>query len=266
MSLDINKIYCQDCMIGMKSLDDSSIDMVLCDLPYAITASKWDKLLPLDKLWEQYKRVIKPTGSIVLFASGQFVPKLMSSNLADYKYSWIWVKKNSTNFVHAKNRPMSKYEQILVFSSAPMGHKSLLGNKRMIYNPQGLIPYNKIQKQGAYRFGNLAGKRPSQLKTGDTFIREFTNYPCDILTDYPDLPCNKKHHPNEKPVLLLEYLVKTYTNVGGLVLDNCIGSGSTAIACMNTGRNFIGFETEPKYCDISNARISENKGVDDNRG
>lgn len=252
-------LYNADCLYIMDELikRDKKVDMILCDLPFSVTACQWDKLIPAPKLWERYEALIKDTGSIVLFASGQFMPYLMHSNLSLFKYQWVWVKNNSTNFVHAKNRPMTKCEYILVFSKAPMGHVSQLGDRRMVYNPQGLIECNQVQKQGTKRFGTIAGNRPSHLKPDDTFIRKYTNYPTDVITDYPDLAPNKKLHTNEKPVPLLEYLIKTYTYEGDLVMDNCMGSGSTCVGAINTGRRFIGIELEEKYYNISCDRIDK---------
>ena len=236
----------------MKDIPDKSIDMILCDLPYGTTASSWDKILPSEKLWNHYNRIINDNGSICLFASGLFEPRVMLSNINDYKYKWVWVKNNSTNFVHAKNRPMTKHESILVFSKAPMGHKSQLGDRRQIYNPQGLIPINKTIKAGKGRFGTVAGIRPSHK---EEFLREYTNYPNDVLIDFPEVPSFKKLHTNEKPVELLEYLIKTYTNENSIVLDNCMGSGSTGVACINTNRNFIGIELDENYFNIAKDRI-----------
>lgn len=244
-----------DCLELMKNIPDGSVDLVLCDLPYGTTASNWDKEIPAERLWEQYNRIISNNGSVLLFASGLFEPRVMLSNIDDYKYKWVWVKNNSTNFVHAKNRPMTKHESILVFSKAPMGHISQLGEKRMTYNPQGLVPCEMTIKQGNGRFGTVAGKRESHLKPSESFTRKFTNFPTDVLTDFPDLPPNKKLHTNEKPVALLEYLVKTYTNEGDTVLDNCMGSGSTGVACVNTNRNFIGIELNENYFNIAKNRI-----------
>lgn len=244
-----------DCLVGMKQIPDKSVNLILCDLPYGTTSSKWDKLIPADKLWKEYERIITDNGVILLFASGSFVPKVMMSNIDLYKYSWVWVKNNSTNFVHAKNRPMTKHELILVFSKAPMGHKSQLGNRRMTYNPQGLVPCQQIKKQGKGRFGTVAGNRPSQLKEEESFVREWTNYPCDVITDFVDLPPNRKLHTNEKPVPLLEYLIKTYSNEGDTVLDNCMGSGTTGMAAKKCGRHFIGFEIEERYFEIARERI-----------
>lgn len=208
-------IFNEDCMKVMDGLIAKGIkvDMVLCDLPFGTTASNWDKILPAKELWKKYEQLITDTGSIVLFASGQFMPYLLSSKLSLFKYQWVWVKNNSTNFVHAKNRPMTKCEYILVFSKAPMGHASQLGDKRMTYNPQGLIECNKTIKAGKSRFGTIAGERPSHKSE---FVREYTNYPTDVLLDFPETPAGKKLHTNEKPVNLLEYLIKTYTNGGGV--------------------------------------------------
>lgn len=244
-----------DCLTILPQIPSTSIDLVLCDLPYGTTASTWDKAIPMDRLWEQYKRLIKPNGVIVLFASGIFVPRVILTNLPWYKYMWIWVKSNSGNFVHAKNRPLTKHEQILVFSPAPMGHKSQLGDKRMTYNPQGLIPCHQTIKAGKGRFGTVAGVRPSQ-KT--EFEREYTNYPTDVLMEFPEVAASKKLHTNEKPIPLLEYLIKTYTDEGALVLDNCMGSGSCGIACQNTNRNFLGIELDEKYYNITKERMEKN--------
>ena len=243
-----------DCLELMTDIPDGSVDLILCDLPYGTTASAWDKEIPADKLWQQYKRIISDNGSILLFASGLFEPRVMLSNIEDYKYKWVWVKNNSTNFVHAKNRPMTKHESILVFSKAPMGHISQLGDKRMTYNPQGLVVCSKNIKQGNGRFGTVAGERKSHLKSDESFTRKFTNFPTDVLVDFPDLPPNKKLHTNEKPVALLEYLIKTYSNEYDVVLDNCMGSGSTGVACVNVNRNFIGMELNENYFNIARER------------
>ena len=249
------KAYLGDCLEVITKIDDHSVDLVLVDLPYGTTASNWDKEIPMDKLWPEYNRVLKVNGTALFFANGIFTPRVMMSNVEEYKYRWVWIKKNSTNFVHAKNRPMTKSEDILVFSKGAMGHLSQLGDKRMTYNPQGLIPVNKIRKGGKGNFTNtLAGKRPSHK---DEFLVEYTNYPTDIITDYPEVSPNKKTHPNEKPVELLEFLIKTYSNEHETVLDNCMGTGSCGVACKKNNRNFIGIEKEKKYYDIAVNRIKE---------
>ena len=246
------RAYLGDCLEILPKLEDKSIDLVLVDLPYGTTASNWDKAIPMNKLWEQYNRLLKDNGTALFFANGLFTPRVMMSNLDAYKYRWVWVKRNSTNFVHAKNRPMTKSEDILVFSKGAMGHASQLGDKRMTYNPQGIIPINKVIKAGKGRFGTVAGERPSHKAE---FTREYTNYPTDVLLDFPELLSNQKTHTNEKPVELLEYLIKTYTNEGETVLDNCMGTGSCGVACKLTGRNFIGIELEKKYFAIAKDRI-----------
>lgn len=254
--MELDYIKQGDCIEEMCYINDKSVDLVLCDLPYGTTASNWDKAIPMRYLWEHYDRILKDTGTVVLFANGIFTPRVMLSNLEDYKYRWVWVKNNSTNFVHAKNRPMTKSEDILVFSKGAMGHKSQLGDKRMTYNPQGLIPVNKVVKAGKGRFGTVAGIRPSHK---DEFLREYTNYPNDILLDFPEVCANKKLHTNEKPIALLEYLIKTYTNEGDIVLDNCMGSGSTCVACVKTNRHYIGFELDKQYFEIARQRIEKVK-------
>lgn len=245
------KFVNDDCLKAMEELEPESIDLICCDLPYGTTASKWDKMLPLDKMWKAYERILTKTGTAILFANGMFEAKLVASNLKLYKYRWVWLKNHATNFVHAKNRPMVKSEDILVFSKGSMGHVSQLGDKRMTYNPQGLIPCNQVIKAGKSKFGTVAGKRPSHKSE---YVKEFTNYPCDVL-QFED--ATKKHHVNEKPVPLLEYLIKTYSNEGDIVLDNCMGSGSTGVACKNTNRDFIGIEKNPEYFQVAKERLGE---------
>jgi site-specific DNA-methyltransferase (adenine-specific) len=252
MDMKENQIIQGDCLIEMQKIEAKSIDMVLCDLPYGTTASKWDSILPSTILWSQYERIIKDNGAIVLFASGQFSPYLLSSNLSLFKYKYVWIKQNTTNFVHAKNRPMTEHEDILVFSKAPMGHTSQLGERRMIYNPQGLTEINKDIKLGNGRFGTIAGKRPSHK---EVFKRTHTGYPTDVLWQFNEVATNHKLHTNEKPIPLLEYLIKTYTNEGDLVLDNAAGSGTTGVAARNLNRNFILIEKEPEYIKIINERL-----------
>ena len=239
-----------DCLDLMKQIPDGSVDMVLCDLPYGTTDCKWDVIIPFEILWEQYKRIRKPYAPILLFGSEPFSTLLRSSNLDEFRYDWIWIKSQAADFVHAKNRPMKNYEIISAFCKLPMGHVSQLGEKRMPYNPQGLIPCRKI-KSGDKKFGTHIGQRPSHK---DKYISEFTNYPTAVLS-FPQI--GKKYHPTQKPVALLEYLIKTYTNEGELVLDNCMGSGSTGVACLNTNRRFIGIEKNEKYFAIAKERIEK---------
>lgn len=226
-----------DCIDLMGNIEDKSVDMILCDLPYGTTSCKWDVIIPFDKLWEQYNRVIKDNGPIVLFSKQPFTTQIISSNIKDFKYCLIWKKDNHDNPTQAKRRFLNITEDICVF------YKS-----QCTYNPQGLKPFNKTVKQG--RGGSL-----SQLnQRSDTYFQEFTNYPRNILEFKRDLP---NVHPTQKPVALLEYLIKTYTNENDLVLDNTMGSGSTGVACVNTNRKFIGIEKEKKYFEIAKRRIEE---------
>lgn len=233
------KLYKGDCLVEMKNIADKSVDMILCDLPYSITDCDWDKALPFEDLWSEYKRVIKDNGAIVLFAKQPFTSKLIMSNLKMYKYNLIWKKDNHDNPLMAKKRFLNITEDIVIFYK-----------KQCIYNPQGLIPYNKIRKQGATTKSLVQRNR-----RGSEIFSEWTNYPKNILEFKRDFPMV---HPTQKPVALLEYLIKTFTNEGALVLDNCMGSGSTGVAAMNLGRDFIGIELTDKYYNIAKERMNYN--------
>lgn len=232
----------------MKRLSDKSIDMILCDLPYGTTANDWDSAIPFDKLWEQYERLIKDIGAIVLTANQGFSNELLYSKIDLYKYKWIWVKNNATNFINAKNRPMSSFEEVLIFSKGKTANGS---NPKMNYFPQGLMRVNKTMKNANSSFENNA----RQWNMPKTYNQEFTNYPNDVLKFNQE---KNGFHPTQKPVALFEYLIKTYTNKGDIVLDNCMGSGTTAVACLNTERRFIGFETNKSYFERSLDRIKNN--------
>ena len=249
--IKINKVYKIDCLIGMKLIKDESIDFIICDLPYGMTKYKWDSPIPFELLWEQYNRIIKPTGVVALFGSEPFSTKCRMSNFSQCKYDWYWIKKKSNGFQNAKNRPMQKVETISIFSKAPTGHISLLGDKRMQYNPQGLVSAGiKVVRSSSHGRTPL-GSRPSQA--GKEY-ESFTNFPSNVLI-YDNVWGKNAIHPTQKPVELIEYLIKTYSNEGDLVLDNCMGSGTTAIACINTNRNFIGFELNKDYYNICVERI-----------
>lgn len=221
----------------MKKIPDKSIDMILCDLPYGTTRNHWDTVIPLEPLWEQYKRVIKDNGCIALFAQTPFDKVLGASNLKMLRYEWIWLKGRGTGYLNAKKMPLKAHENILIFYK-----------KLPTYNPQMRKGKPYVRTGGAWsaNYGNR--KRV-------TVINEGQRYPIDVLK-IERAKTDSGAHPTQKPVALLEYLVKTYTNEGETVLDNCMGSGSTAVACINTNRNFIGFETSKEYCDIANQRIN----------
>jgi site-specific DNA-methyltransferase (adenine-specific) len=242
-----NIIYNKDCIEGMKELPDESVDMILCDLPYGTTCAKWDTIINLDKLWEQYKRIIKPRGTIVLTSCQPFTSKLVMSNLEMFKYEWVWYKTDSAGFFNAKNCPVKKHENILVFSKGTIANCS---PKLMKYNPQGLTP-TRIKRKNSNRTDQIIGERPSRK---EDYIQTMTNYPVSVIYFKND---KLGIHDVSKPVALFEYLIKTYSNEGNLILDNCMGSGTTAIACINTNRQFIGFEIDPQYYKISLDRLSD---------
>ena len=234
----------------MKNIPDKSVGMILCDLPFGITSSKWDKVIPFEPLWEQYKRIIKTNGAICLFGAEPFASELRTSNIDWFKYDWVWIKNNAVGFVNAKLKPMNKHEVICVFSEG----KTSNGNKNnMPYFPQGLIPYNKEARSGNKKGKDNTYWRPSLKSSNEGgYIQEFTNYPTTVLQFNK---VQKAVHPTQKPVPLLEYLIQTYTNDGEIVLDNCMGSGSTGVACVNTNRNFTGIGLNKEYFNIAKERI-----------
>jgi len=244
-------LYKGDCLEVLDKIPDNSVDLILCDLPYGTTANSWDSIIPMNKLWQHYNRVLTNQSSVLLFGSEPFSTTLRMSNFKNYKYDWIWKKNKVTGFIHAKNKPLKDYEIISVFSNNPMGHVSTLHDIRMRYNPQGLTPCHKINKgKHSKTFGTLVGKRPSHK---ECVLQEYTNYPKMTLEFHSEIGL----HPSQKPVLLLEYLIKTYTDEGMTVLDNCMGSGSTGVACINTNRNFIGIELDDNYFQIADNRLRE---------
>ena len=228
---------CLEVMDGLISLG-VKVDMVLCDMPYGTTKNKWDSIIPLDPMWDKLERLTKKNSAILMFGSQPYTTILNNSNIKDFRYEWIWVKNNSTGFQLANKRPLKKHESISVFYK-----------KQPTYNPQGLIEYNKQNKRGSM------GDNWYEMNS-NSYIQKYTNYPTGIL----EYPYDKnKFHPTQKPVALLEYLIKTYTNEGDLVLDFTCGSGSTGVACLNTNRNFIGIELDEKYFKIAKERMENIK-------
>lgn len=230
-----NRIFNMDCLAGMSMLPTASVDMVLTDLPYGTTAGAWDKLLPLDMLWRQLHRVAKPTAAMAFTAAQPFTTQLIQSNQKEFRYCWYWIKSQVTGFPFSHFQPLRCVEEVVVFY-----------RKRPTYNPQGLVALEKpkISKgrrytaDSVYREGGLA-RDTEQL---------YTNYPRQVLT----FSCQREGlHPTQKPVALFEYLVRTYTNPGDLVLDCCMGSGTTKVACRNSDRDYVGFEVAEKYYKIA---------------
>ena len=222
------------------------VDCILTDIPYGTTACKWDNVIPFKPMWERLNKLIKSNGAICLFGSQPFTSALISSNFEMFKYEWVWVKSRTVGFLNAKNAPLKKHENILVFSKG----KTSNGNKNnMIYNPQGLIEINKKKKSVHQGNNTIVGNRPSRNKE---YICKYKGYPNSLLEFKNE---SKQVHPTQKPVDLLEYLIKTYTNENDVVLDFTMGSGSTGVACMNTNRKFIGIELDENYFNIAKDRI-----------
>jgi site-specific DNA-methyltransferase (adenine-specific) len=246
--LELNKIYHMDCLEGMKLIPDKSIDMILCDLPYGVTArNKWDCIIDLDKLWLQYKRIIKDNGVIALFAQTPFDKILGASNIKMLKYEWIWDKTKGSGFLNAKRMPLRQHENILVFYKKQPTYNPIMRDA----DPSKIRPLRKNTKQNSSNYGEV---RDGVEGKSDVTKR----YPTTILK-YSAMegelnPLNRLH-PTQKPVELCEYLIKTYTNENDIVLDNCMGSGTTAVAAIRTNRKFIGFEIEKEYIEIANQRI-----------
>ncbi|HQK63503.1 MAG TPA: site-specific DNA-methyltransferase [Methanofastidiosum sp.] len=248
------KLLHGDCLIESDKIETGSVDLILTDLPYETTACKWDTIIPFEPLWEQYERIIKDNGIVALFGSQPFTTAIISSNLKMFKYCWYWKKSKPNGWQHSKNKPMTAIEEICIFSKAPMGHVNQLGDKRMRYNPQGITSIGN-KKVTAVAHGAMMGARLNQI--GKEY-EAFTGFPHNVL-EYANVIGKQALHPTQKPVELLEYLIKTYTNEGDLVLDNCAGSFTTAIACENLKRNWICIEKEDEYCEIGRKRIEDNR-------
>lgn len=227
-----------DCIEMMAEIEDGSVDMVLTDPPYGTTACKWDSVIPFEPMWAQIKRVVKKNGAVVMTASQPFTSALVMSNPRMFAYEWVWIKTKITGVLNAKKMPVRKHEQVLVFCDS---------KATGTYNAQGLVKKGTVTKQGGN--SDNYGSR-----SADPYVQEWTNWPRDVL----EVPSEGKTvHPTQKPVALMEYLIRTYTNEGEVVLDFTMGSGTTGVAAMNTGRRFIGIERDEGYFDIAEKRILE---------
>lgn len=318
--MELNKVYNEDCIKGMKNIEDNSIDFILTDLPYGVTACKWDSVLPFPSLWEQYNRIIKDNGVIALFSIQPFTTKLIQSNLNNFRYCWYWKKNNKTGFAFAKFQPMRCIEDICIFYAEKgnegkhielrkylfdelkksglkrAGVDKLLENSMSSHyftnGKQFAIPsakdYKKLQSTGYFqrpyedikkefaaqqksatptynpqgvkafnKFVNRKGKGSVYSMDKKPHFQKYTNYPVHLLQFDNEAASNKNRlHPTQKPLALCEYLIKTYTDEGETVLDSCAGSGTTLIAAKNTGRKYIGFETDPHYYNVCIGRLS----------
>lgn len=226
-------LMCGDCLKLMKDIPDGIVDMVLADPPYGTTQCRWDSVIPFEPMWEQLKRVTKTNGAIIMTASQPFTSVLGMSNLPNLRYSWVWKKSAPTGHLNAKRMPMSDFEDIMVFYQS-----------QPTYNPQGLLPLGKLTKRGGN--GSCYGS------SGKENFQKFTNYPRRVLNIASE---GKTVHPTQKPVALMEYLIKTYTNKGDTVLDFTMGSGTTGVAAKKLGRGFIGIELDETYFQIARGRI-----------
>ncbi len=262
------KLYQGDCLELMKNVDDNSVDLILADLPYGTTDRtgkggsrifEWDSVISLDLLWQQYKRILKKNGVVILTADQPFTSQLVLSNVEWFKYEWIWKKSRTTGFFTANYRPMKCTEDILVFSEGGAAAASAKNNNNMTYNPQDLIEKKVKKKNGAKRLGKILGNvdfvgKNNKMLGNSEYEQKWTNYPNEILEFSIE---TNTIHPTQKPVALMEYLIKTYSNENEIILDNVMGSGTTGIAALNCNRNFIGIEKDAKYFEVSTTRIIE---------
>ena len=249
LNVEKSALYNGDCLDVMATLPSASVDLILCDLPYGTTACSWDAVIPFEPLWAQYRRIATPNAAIVLTASQPFTTALIGSNVKQYRYNWYWKKPVGSGFQNAKKQPLRMLEDVCVFYASPP-----------IYNPQGLTRINvtKVNKINAAKSVVGGTEGAGGLRTaGNTWVQEFTNYPKNIL-EFP-VPTAGKVHPTQKPVALMEYLIRTYTNPGDVVLDNCMGSGTTGVAAIQSGRRFIGIERDPDYFAIAKGRVLRTK-------
>ena len=228
-----------DCLELMKDIPDGSVDMILCDLPYGTTRNRWDSALPLDALWKQYKRIIKPNGCIALFAQAPFDKVLAMSMVKLFRYEWIWQKTLATGFLNAHKMPLKAHENILIFYKKPPAYHPQWGSGE---------PYSATHRGQSANYDKMRG--------GVTSTSDGKRFPIDVIKIGRQKD-DMHQHPTQKPVKLCEYLIKTYTDPGEIVLDNCMGSGSTGVACVNTGRRFIGIELDEKYFGIAERRVKE---------
>ena len=246
----LNEIIHGDCLEVMSEIPDKSIDMILCDLPYGTTACKWDTIIPFEPLWAQYERVIKDNGAIVLTASQPFTSALVMSNPKMFRYEWIWEKTIASNFLNLRRHPARKHENVLVFYKNIPTYKPRMSEGKP-YTDTARVRSDGKEKDSKYLQFLKGETRKKQIDNKGTrypsSVQKFSN------------PNNGNVHPTQKPVALFEYLIRTYTNEGETVLDNCIGSGTTAIAALNTGRFFIGIEKEEKYVEIARKRIADHQ-------
>ena len=237
------KLIQGDCLVEMAKIPDKSMDMILCDLPYGTTRNKWDSVIPFDKLWEQYNRIIKDNGVIALHGSQPFTSALVMSNPKMFRHEWIWIKNRGSNFANTVREPMKEHESVLIFSKGKWTYNKQMqprtggGLERVKYDMS-----NRMASSTNYNSFNRKNNNQGELR---------------IPSSHQKFNCEVGLHPTQKPVALLEYLIKTYSNEGDVILDNCMGSGSTGVACVKTNRNFVGIELNEDYFKIAEKRIKD---------
>jgi len=239
-----------ECLDVMRRLPSASVDAVLCDLPYGTTACAWDSVIDPVLLWGEYRRLLTERGTVVLTAAQPFTTAITWPALDLFKHASVWVKNRPTGPQHAKNRPMSKHEDVLVFSKGKMGHASQLGERRMTYNPQGISDAGEKVVTARGSHSRLTGARPNQV--GRVYLAQ-TGFPHTVLSFDKE---ETHEHPTQKPVALMDYLVRTYTDPGDTILDNAMGSGTSGVAAVRAGRHFIGIERDVEYFSIAERRIN----------
>lgn len=244
-------LYHGDCLIEMNKIKDKSVDLILTDLPYGTTCNSWDCIIPYDKLWEHYNRIIKDNGTIVLFATQPFTSTLICSNLQMYRYSWIWEKESPSNFLNSAYCPLKKTEDICVFSKATVG--SLSKNPIRYYDNSKIDCMKRNNPNSTFRKSQGYESMGNKLNSNEYYVSK-TQCLTNILKYKRD---SENYHPTQKPIELLKKLISLYTKENELVLDNCMGSGSTGVACCTTNRNFIGIELDDNYFEIAKKRIEE---------
>jgi len=248
--LELNKIHEGDCLELMQEIPDKSVDMILADLPYGTTACKWDTIIPFEPLWEQYKRIIKDNGAIVLTASQPFTSALVMSNPEMFKYSWIYKKRCASNFAQAKYAPMKEHEDVLVFANGKVKYYPI--KEERVGSGAERVKHS-FSDATRHKSGDFVGAMSGEYNEMADELR----YPSSVQEFNNRASGDRGFHPTQKPVALFEYLIKTYTNEGDIVLDNVAGSGTTGVACKNLNRNFILIEQDPTYCQIARERIEK---------
>ncbi|MBU3808810.1 MAG: site-specific DNA-methyltransferase [Candidatus Phocaeicola faecipullorum] len=252
-----DNIYNMDCLEGMKHINDHSIDAIIADLPYGVLnrqnkSVKWDQKIPLEPLWEQYKRITKPDSPIILFAQGMFTAELVLSQPKLWRYNLIWHKDRSSGHLNANRMPLRQHEDILIFYK-----------KLPVYHPQMTACPPEKRNHGRRKTEGFTNRCYGEMKLAPVRIAD-DKYPTSVISAPKEHRNGMFYHPTQKPVALIEYLIRTYTDEGDIVLDNCIGSGTTAVAAVRTGRHYIGFEIDKSYCEIAEQRIREEmKHVED---